>query len=127
MTLPFAAVAVITQAHSYIGVSALLIVIGFDAVALCYLFSARCSQCRTCLLWLFATFGARLWIPAWFTYCPNCGLAFDTELDPAPGSNQSLQLTAGRPVTPLKFHENFTGITKARHRQRKLSAFSLDQ
>src|SRR5262249_31495996 len=42
-------------------------------------------------------FGVRLWIPAWFTYCPNCGLSFDTELDSPPGSNQSLQLTRWPP------------------------------
>ena len=118
ITLPFAAVVVVTQAHGYIGFSALLIVVGVDAIALYYLFSARCPRCRTCLLWLLATFGVRLWIPAWFTYCPNCGLSFDTEIDSPPGSNQSLQLTADRPVTPLKFYEKFIGITKARYRQR---------
>jgi len=116
--LPFAAVVVVTQAHGYIGLAALVIVIGFDAVALYYLFSARCPRCRTGLLWLLATFGIRLWIPAWFTYCPNCGLSFDTEVDSSLGSNQSVQLTADRPVTPLKFHEKFIGITKARYRQR---------
>jgi hypothetical protein len=115
--LPFAAIVVVTQAHGYIGVTALIITTAFYLIALYYLLSARCPRCRTCLLWLLATFGVRLWIPAWFTYCPNCGLSFDTQLDSPPGSNQSLQLTADRPVTPLKFHEKFIGITKARYRQ----------
>jgi hypothetical protein len=72
---------------------------------------------RTRLLWLLADFGIRLWIPTWFTYCPNCGLSFDIELDSPPGSNQLLQLTADPHVTPLKFHEKFMGITKARYYQ----------
>jgi hypothetical protein len=118
MMLPFGIVVIVTQAHGYIGAMALIITTAFYIVALYYLFSARCPRCRTCLLWLLATFGVRLWIPAWFTYCPNCDLSFDTQLDSSPGSNQSLQLTADRHVTPLKFYEKLIGITKARYRQR---------
>jgi hypothetical protein len=118
MMLPFGMLVVVTQAHGYMGATALVITTAFYAIALYYLFSARCPRCRTCLLWLLATFGVRLWIPPWFTYCPNCGLSFDTQLDSPPGPNQSLQLTADRRVTPLKFHEKFFGITKARYRQR---------
>jgi hypothetical protein len=98
MMLPFGIVVVVTQAHGYIGATALIITIAFDAIALYYLFSARCPRCTTCLLWVLATFGVRLWIPAWFKSCPNCGLSFDTELDLPPGSNQSLGSTAGRQV-----------------------------
>jgi hypothetical protein len=116
--LPLGIVVIITQAHGYVGATALIITTAFYVVALYYLLSARCPRCRTCLLRLLATFGVRLWIPAWFTYCPNCGLSFDTQLDSSPGSNQSLQLTADRHVTPLKFHEKLIGITKARYRQR---------
>lgn len=116
--LPFSIVAIVTQAHGYVGATALICSAAFYVVALYYRFGARCPRCGTRLLWLLGDFGVRLWIPAWFTYCPNCGLSFDTQLDSAPGSNQALQLTADRAVTPLKFHEKLVGITKARYRQR---------
>ena len=117
LMLPFSIVAIVTQAHGYIGAATLTISVACYLIALYCVFSARCPRCRTRLLRLLATFGIRLWIPAWFTYCPNCGLSFDTQLDSSPRSNQSMQLTADRHVTPLKFHEKLIGITKARYRQ----------
>ena len=78
MMLPFGRVVVLTQAHGYIGVTALIITTDFHVIVPYYLFSVRCLRHRTSLLLGLSHFRVRLWIPAWFKSLPTCGLSFDT-------------------------------------------------
>jgi hypothetical protein len=102
IAVPFGIIAVVTGAHGYIGVPALLIAGAFYVVALYHTYSARCPRCRTALLVAEATFGIHLAVPRWFKSCPSCGLSFDTPLDAPQRSNQSLEPTAGRTHEQVK-------------------------
>jgi hypothetical protein len=101
LAIPPALAGVFAIGHPVIRYAAFAIAAIFASSNLYHNLAARCPRCRTRLLFCVSVNGLLLKIPSWFNACPTCGLLFDTQLDAAHRSNQTLQLTADRSVTTL--------------------------